>query len=80
MERGFTFQWGEVFFRWGALFLSEGGGVPHRGDTGFDGGFRKKIVGWRGCHPFPPPPTTMGNPVPSVLDCLIRSMIKHSST
>ena len=52
------------FFRWGTLFLSGGGRVPH-GGIGFDGGGGglKKIVGWGVLPPFPPPPTaTMGNP------------------
>ena len=58
MEGCFTFQ-GGFFFRWGTLFLSVGGGVPH-GGIGFDGGggWKKLLVG--GCCPHAP--LTMGNP------------------
>ena len=53
MERCFTFQWG-LFSRWGASFLSGGGGVcPMRG-IGFDGGGFKNIDGW-GSPPMPHP-------------------------
>ena len=70
---------GEGVFQMGGGFIFKWrGGVPHRGDIGFDGGISKKIVGWGGGAIHPPP--TMGNPVPSVLDSLIRSMIKHSPT
>ena len=54
---------GELVFRWGASFLSEGctpregGGV---GGIGFDGGFSKRL--YRGASPHAPLPPTMGNP------------------
>ena len=44
MERGFTFQWGGVFFRWGALFLSGGGGgCPIAGTLVLIRGFEKRL-------------------------------------
>ena len=57
MEWCFTFQWRVVFQIGWASFLS-GGCALLRG-IGFDGGFSKKIIGWRGA---PMPPLTMGNP------------------
>ena len=51
---------GEVCFSdVGTSFLS--GGVPHGGASVLMGGVLKKILGWGGCPPWPPPPT-MGNP------------------
>ena len=61
MEGCFTFQW-EVCFSDGGGFIFKWGCAPWRG-IGFDRGFSKKIVGWGGHTPPPPPqPThTMGN-------------------
>ena len=47
LEGVFTFQWGDWFFRWGALFLSVGGGGQHPMGSGAAGfwwwGFKKKL-------------------------------------
>ena len=57
MEGCFIFQWGRLFFRWGASFLS--GGVPHEGASVLvregGGGVRKKSLDvWGAPHaPLP---------------------------
>ena len=64
MERCFIFQLrgGGVFFKWGASFLSGGGGAPW-GGINFDmGGFEKNCRMWGRAPPPPCPPLTMGNP------------------
>ena len=44
MEECPMFQWGGgLFFRWGASFLSGGGGVPHGGHQFWWGDFEKKL-------------------------------------
>ena len=57
MEGCFIFQWEGLFFRWGASFLSGGGGVHRMGGIGFGGQvFKKKNCKIGGCPPMPPSP------------------------
>ena len=71
MEAVFMFQWGSLFFRWVASFLS-------REDTPWGalvlmGAFQKS--GWGGGHA---PSPTMGNPAPSN-SIFGRSYLKEES-
>ena len=55
VERGFTFQWEDLFFRRVASFLSVCGRCHMGALVLMGGGGLKKIVGWGGLPPCPPP-------------------------
>ena len=51
------FRWGggSLFFRWGASFLSGGGGAPWEGISCNEGVFKKKFRMGGGGTPYAPP-------------------------
>ena len=73
LEGDFTFQYWSLFFRWGASFLSGGGGAPwgisfNEGGRGFE---KNRRMG-RGRHPMSP--LTMGNQGTPVLGSLLNDV------